>query len=437
MAISLRGMLTGLRPGQLSGEGPYGGATTLGLPNEPLGVLVSESEQELVWETADGSLIVDDSAFYIGGQGSSNLEAVATCVRVITDTIRAIPIFTVRSESGDRVETVLDDLLKDPNPFTRWGTLSDQLVTDYLLYGDAYLFVERTGRVPRALWHIPAGRVTNRFNRTAGAVVFETQGAKLANVAGELPMVAHFLRQPRGEFPPRGTSVIRSLRQVVGHGMAADQYAQNTALNGRQAYALKAPKVLSDSQRAAIGKGWKEATHGAKNFNRTPVLEDGVEPVPLSMSMVDMDALSHMKLDRLRIGAAFGVPPLRLNDLDKASYANAAQQERHFVKNAVLPVLNELLDVLHRAVLNGEPGYRLEYDLDPVMRADPMELTKIKAIEVKTGIRTAKQAAADLGYPDDEFEEPETPADAADGGGGAPDDPPADGGQSPADADPK
>ena len=432
MAISLRGVLKGLSPGQLSG--PYGGFTSPGLNSpSPVGIVVNESESELAWEDQAGNLVVEDSAYYVGGQGASNLESVATCVRIITDTLNAIPLFTVDADSGDRVETVLDDLLRQPNGFVRWRQTLAQLVQDYLLFGEAFLYVERQGRRPTAVWHLPAGRVDVKFDRENGALIFDTQGNRIPNVAGEPPNVAYFCRQPQPSFPPRGTSVIRSLRNVVGYGLVADAFLERNAEDGRHRMALKAPGTLNENQRKAIGEAWKRATTGAKNWHRTPLLESGVEPVPLTMSSADMQMLDQLKLSRLRIASAFSIPPIKLNDLDKASFANAAQQERAYLKNAVLPILGEFQDVLHRAVLNGAPEFRVEYDLDPVARAEPMELVKIKMIESKIGARTPRQIASDLGYPDDEFEEPEPPPAA----GVAPKDPPSEGGDSPAAEDPK
>ena len=397
---SLRGVLTGLAPGVFGKDGPYGSTAGLGL-SQPIGVVVDESATEIAYETPSGALVVDDSGFYTGATGATNFDAVSTCLRVITDAIRAVPLYTADSD-GETVETVLDDLIREPNPYTRWPTLIEQIIADYLLWGDAFLLVERAGKRPTAVWHIPAARVDVRFDREAAAVVYDVQGSRLMNPPGGLINVAHFIRQPRTSFPPRGQSVISGLRAVVGHGIAADQYVERTAHDGRQRYALKAPGKLAKNQRAAIGESWKSATHGARTWNATPVLEDGVEPVPLSMSMVDMDLLANVKLDRLRIAGAFGVPAILIADYDKASFANSAQQDRAFVKYAVAPLLNELRTVLHAALLNGEPEWTVEYDLDALTRSEPLTLVKQKAQEIQAGIRGPEKCAADMGYDWDE-----------------------------------
>lgn len=405
---SLRGVLTGLRPSSWFGGSEYG-ATSLGLSNSPLGLVVNEDTSELVYESTDGSLIVDDSSAYVGASGADKFEAVATCVRVVSDAVRAVPFYSANAD-GQPVDTVLEDIIQSPNVTTRWATLLDQLVRDYLLWGDAYLMVIRSGRIPIAVWHLPAYMVDSvRYDHEVQSVIYQVQGHAFVNPPGEPINIAHFIRQPRPSFPPRGTSVVQSLAGVVGHGLSADSYAQNLAINGRQAYALKVPHELNDSQKKALSDGWRKVTRGVKTRNTTPILEGGVEPVPLGMSTVDMDMLEHLKLDRTRIAAAFGCPAIVIGDLSKATFSNAAQQDRAFVKYAVLPIVNEFRDVLHRALLDGMPELQIEYDLDALTRAEPLLLAKQKQIEVQVGIRSPKEAAEDMGYDWDESEHPPEP----------------------------
>ena len=386
----------------------YGGFWGLGSKDIPVGHLVDDGPYETVFQSPDGTLLISDATHNLSGGGADSYEAVAVSIKVISDTICAIP-FRTTDQNGDPFVSVLDDLITRPNPYYRWSTVLRRLVSDYLLWGNAYLYVMRDASgAPLSVWPIPASRVEVRFDRESRAIVYVVDGAAVPNFPDEPPLIAHFINNPEEDFPPVGRSVIRASRLIIGHGMAADRLAVNTAMNGQQKYALvrkiRAGTATSTeieatpAQRQKMFETWKKATHGAKTWNDTPVLPMGWEPVPLSMSAADMDLLAHLKLDRLRIAGLFGVPPLYLNDLDRATFQNADQQARAFIQRAVLPVIDELKSVFHSALLNGEPLLIVEYDLDPVTRAEPAALVAQKAQEIAAGIRTPEQAAADLGY---------------------------------------
>ena len=392
----------------LAGGFSYGVGGFFSTQDSPVGILVDDGPQEIVYQTVTGELLVSGSDHLVSGAGAENFDAVSVCVGVISDTVAAIPFFATDAD-GDRVETVFDDLVRRPNPYYRWTTLTRRIVSDLLLWGNAYLYIVRDGSgAPLSVWPIPASRVEVRFDSETGAIVYIVDGTPVPNFPGELPLIAHLMQNPWEDFPPEGRSAIRASRPVVAHGMAADRLAVNTAMNGQQRYALvrkiRAGTATSTeieatpAQRQKMFETWRKATHGAKTWNDTPVLPMGWEPVPLSMSATDMDLLSHLKLDRLRIASIFKVPPLYLNDLDRATFQNADQQARAFVQRAVLPIVTEMQDVFHAALLNAEPELRVEYDLDPVTRAEPAVLVAQKAQEIAAGIRTPEQAAQDLGY---------------------------------------
>ena len=386
----------------------YGSSGFFTAKDNPVGILVDDGPQEIVYQTVTGELLISGTDHLISGNGAENFDAVAVCVGVISDTIAAIPFFTTDAD-GERIETVFDDVIRRPNPYYRWGTLSRRIVSDLLLWGNAYLYVVRDGSgAPLSVWPIPASRVEVRYDSETGAIVYIVDGTPVPNFPDEPPLIAHLMQNPWEDFPPEGRSVIRASRPVIAHGIAADRLAVNTAMNGQQRYALvrkiragtsTANEIeATPAQRQQMFETWKKATHGSKSWNTTPVLPMGWEPVPLSMSATDMDLLAHLKLDRLRIASIFKVPPLYLNDLDRATFQNADQQARAFIQRAVLPVVTEMQDVFHAALLLGEPELRVEYDLDPVTRAEPAALVAQKAQEIAAGIRTPEQAAADLGY---------------------------------------
>ena len=378
-----------------------GGATSL-FGGAPVGLLVDEGiDGEIVYQDADGALTVVDAPDAVTGGGADNLETVATCVKAVCDTVTAIPVYTA-DQDGKPVRSVLDDFISSgPNPYTRWSTFVELLVRDLLLHGNCYALVQRGGVAPSALWHLPAAWVYPRagaHESGALATYYQVRDEVFVNVPGAPPAVMHALQRPQGGIPPMGRSTVSALRAIMSHQARADDLSADTAVNGRQGYALATDQEMTQEQLEAAAKGWKKATSGRRTWNRAPILSDGLKPVPISMSAQDMQFLETTKLDRTRIAAAFGVPPIRLNDLSESSYAAAYQQDRSYIRNAVMPVLTELISALHASVLDGLPTLRVEYDVEAVSRAEPLQFAKQLAIEVRSGIRTPAQAAVASGY---------------------------------------
>lgn len=372
-----------------------GSVTTLDL--DPVGLLIDESPEEIVYSDPSGALVVADEGLLLHGNTGENFDAVATCLRAITDTIDSIPIYTT-NKKDEPTASVLDDLMKYPNPYMRWSVLCNLIVRDLHLWGEFFIYVQRDKKnVPIAIYPLRASAV-NIYIAEDGSLLYKFNGATFVNKLGEPPQVLHGLQRPRPGIPVRGQSTISSLRYVVAHGTAADSFQYKSALDGKQKYALSSDARLTPDQMKEVGEAWKEATHGAGTWNKTPVLPYAMKPHALSMSSADMELLNSVKLDRIRIAASFGCSALQLGDTERLTFNNARTLKLLFLQTAVVPILNELCDVLYRGILESLPSFRVRYNLGPVSKAEPTMLARQSAIEVKSGIRTPEQAAIAAGY---------------------------------------
>ncbi|MEI9477393.1 MAG: phage portal protein, partial [Deltaproteobacteria bacterium] len=93
------------------------------------------------------------------------IPAVYACIRVLAESIAALPLITYeRMDNGDRERArdfSLYPLLHDaPNPLMTSFELRELLVGHLCLRGNAYTFIEREGGEVGALWPLHPDKVT-------------------------------------------------------------------------------------------------------------------------------------------------------------------------------------------------------------------------------------------------------------------------------------
>lgn len=126
---------------------------------------------------------------------------------------------------------------------------------------------------------------------------------------------------------------------------------------------------LTTEQRAAIKRDLMELYSGQANAGRPMVLEGGFSWQQIGMDMVDMQFSEGKNQAAREIALAFGVPPLILGINGDNTFANYAEANRAFYRDAVLPLANRFYRALSRWLLPtfGLQNARLVIDEDAVI----------------------------------------------------------------------
>jgi HK97 family phage portal protein len=129
----------------------------------------------------------------------------------------------------------------------------------------------------------------------------------------------------------------------------------------------------TDEQFDEVEARLTDTYQGALNAGKPMILGNEVKWLQLARTVVEMDLINGRKLTREGICAAFGVPPILVGILDRATYSNFDASELAFWKLTILPLMGSYIDSLNTE-LAPEFGdaYVIEADLSRVDALMPM-----------------------------------------------------------------
>lgn len=288
--------------------------------------------------------------------------------------------------------------LRQPNPWMTQDQLIRALLTDYLIYGNAYAQKGGTPgtRAPVSLWPTPAHRV-----EVWGAglvpeayVVHRADGSQTdPRPADEF---AHW-RNWNPEDPRIGVSPLETLQSVIAEDAANQAAVTELAKTGLSGpiwvfSPLEAPAISDEGRHRA-----EEDLHNRLQRVNTfpPFMEEGRELRPFGVSPKDAEILSTRKYALQQVAAVYGVPLGMVGLAD-----NVEQAQAEFYADTLPPILRALACELGRAVLlgvYGEPDLYFEADLDEKLMGNE----RLKALTSGAGVPplTRNEARARINLP--------------------------------------
>jgi HK97 family phage portal protein len=209
-----------------------------------------------------------------------------------------------------------------------------------------------------------------------------------------------------------GVSTIGLARDAIGLSMALEQQASRWIANGaRPSTWLKTTKVLNDVAAKRLKTQFDDLHAGYQNTGKTVVLEDGLEPVALQLTSVDLQFIAQRQWQPEDVCRFFGVPPHKIGlYADKRSDPQPqTAQDQDYVNSAVtwraeafekrLAWTFDLDKDPKGQRLPPDEQLRMKHDLTQLLRADVMTQSNVDRIDVLTGIRTQNEARAGRGLP--------------------------------------
>ena len=142
-----------------------------------------------------------------------------------------------------------------------------------------------------------------------------------------------------------GHSTIEHHKATLGLAIATHTSAERFYKNGANFEGfLKTPvgsKPLTDPQKDGLRKDWNVQTEGVDKHHKTPLLEYGIEFVPISMPLKDAQFLESREFSGLEVCQIFNVPPSKAYFLKDAHYNNVSQLNTEFYIDTVLTQLTQ------------------------------------------------------------------------------------------------
>lgn len=307
--------------------------------------------------------------------------AVYACVRILSETLAALPLQLYRYTPGGK-ERVYDHplyhLLHDePNPEMTSFIFRETLMSHLLIWGNAYAQIirDRLGRV-QGLYPLRPDKMTVCRDESGQIYYIYTK------TSDENPAI-----KPYGQVPLRkdevlhipglgfdglvGYSPIAMARNAVGMTMACEEYGASFFANGASpSGVLEHPGVLKNP--AKVRDSWNAVYQGSANAHKVAVLEEGMKYQQIGIPPEEAQFLETRKFQLNEIARLYRIPPHMIGDLEKSSFNNIEQQSMEFVKYTLDPWVIRWEQAMQKALFLPEEKkqYFLKFNVNGLMRGD-------------------------------------------------------------------
>ncbi|MFE5621731.1 phage portal protein [Streptomyces virginiae] len=374
----------------------------------------SPAAETRAWEPYDRTIY--GSAAASGERVTPNealqVSAVFGCVRLLSETIATLPIFTYSTRGGARRQVVSPDWLDYPNAepggMGRIDILS-QTVLSLLLEGNAYLAIRWSGPNIVGLDVLDPAKIIPHM------AIIDGQRRKVFEAFdydddGNERLLGWFT--PRdvlhipgmmlpGDFA--GCSPISYARESIGLALAAQKYGAKFFANGAMPGAIvEVPGTMSEDGLARARDAWRVANAGVDNAHRVALLTEGAKFSKVAMSPDEAQFLQTRQFQVPEIARIFGVPPHLISDATNSTSwgSGLAEQNIAFSTFSLRPWLERIESGFNR-LLFAETADRkkfVKFNLDEIKRGAPKERMELWALGLMNGIYSIDEvrAAEDL-----------------------------------------
>lgn len=310
--------------------------------------------------------------------------AVWAAVRVIAENIATLPIHVYKREN-DILEKdynhKLYSLLHDsPDGITPSINFFESLISNTLIYGNAFVEIvrDRYGDV-EALYLLSSNKMT--LKSINGVLIYEynDNGTIIKFGVNEILHIAGL-----GTNGIVGLSPISLFADEMRTMISQREFALDFFAGGaRNTPVITHPNVLQATTRENLKKSFR------KSWNEgVVVLEEGVKVDPMTMALSDAQFLESRRFSVEEIARIFNVPPHMIADLSNSTFSNIYEQNKSLARHTLNPWCTRIERAINLKLFNvKEKGkYFIKFNLDALLRSDPMSRQQSYQIQLNNGI---------------------------------------------------
>jgi HK97 family phage portal protein len=274
--------------------------------------------------------------------------AVLACVRVISETVAALPFPVVQDEGPARVELKLDPrwplLNTQANPEMSAMELLEGMLAWPNLYARSYTYIERDNADrPLSLWPLPPQN-TRRWRAPDGKITYSSM----------LPSGQASILRPQDviDLPAfLGMAPIDLARSAIGTKIAADEFAGRFWANDARPGGILsfADADPTEDEVKEIKRRWESGHRGLKRSQLIGILTGGATWQDVSVPNDAAQFLQTRMYGVTDIARLFRVPPYLIADLQpgSVSYKSVEQQQLDFLTHCLRPWIRRLMQVVN------------------------------------------------------------------------------------------
>lgn len=314
-------------------------------------------------------------------EGYEKNAVVYRCISEIASAVSSIPLNVMQEQNDGGLKKVpmnhpLVQLLKSPNPMYSGARFVEDLMSYFLLSGNAYACkTGMPGRPPLELWLFRPDRMTVNIGLRGwpSAYVHKLNNKEIlfpVDDQGRSQIMQHRSFSPLSEW--YGLSPLAAAAQNVDINNSTNHWNKNLLDNGgRPSGALintakdasGMPIPLSVEQAARMSEEVERKLSGAGNAGRVLLIDGSFDFKEMQLTPKEMDYIQNKNTSARDICMVFRVPPQLVGIPGDSTYANYEQARLAFWENCVLSHIDSLVDDLNRwLALDYGPGIRITYD---------------------------------------------------------------------------
>ncbi len=320
-----------------------------------------------------------------------DLEIVNRGVNMIVDDTSEIPTSVgaqvqglqsvVKGIKRSRVDLLLN---KEPNPFQDISTFRRNLVTDYLIDGNIFIYFDGVH-----LYHLPANKMIIHASDSTYIEKFtfnETINYKPSEIIHIKDNSFYSIYRGVSRLKPalRTMVLMRSMRDFQ------DNFFKNGAVPG---LVLKSPNTLSEKIKERMIQSWTARYRPDAGGRRPLILDGGIEIDSVAnVNFKELDFQSAISENEKIILKALGIPPIML---DSGNNANLRPNMRMYYLETILPIVRKMNFALERYF-----GFALSEDITdiPALQPELRDQSQYYSALVNTGIISPNEARDALGF---------------------------------------
>ena len=303
----------------------------------------------------------------------------------------------VKGVKRSRVNLLLN---KEPNPFQDISTFKRNLITDFLIDGNIFIYYDGVH-----LYHLPANKMNIHASQTTYIEKFtfnETVDYKPTEIIHIKDNSFYSIYRGISRLKPalRTMVLMQNMRQFQ------DNFFKNRAVPG---LVLKSPNTLSQKIKERMIQSWSLRYRPDSGGRRPLILDGGLEiDSYTNTNFRELDFQAAIHENEKIILKALGIPPIML---DSGNNANIRPNMRKYYLETVLPIVKKLHTGVERYF-----GFELKEDVTdvPALQPEMRDQSQYYTALVNGGIISANEAREALNFePVEGYDELRVPANIA------------------------
>lgn len=322
------------------------------------------------------------------------------CLKVLGENVASLGGDVMRDlEDGTRKKFPnhrVSKILRDPSPLYTGFTFRETMTAYAAGHGNGIARIENDG----TLTIIRPDTVETKYKE--GVLTYHWRDKDGNKQTAFDYQIFHIPGLVMGEGEVLGKSPLSVHRETLGLNIAQTLYGAKFFKNGAHIDGfLSTEQKLSPEAIKRMANSWRARYTGVNNTGSTPVLEEGLKYVPLSLSPQDALFVEATQLSVQEIARIFGVPLHMLASLENATFSNIEHQSREFVTYTLRPWVKKYEAEINRKLFTQRErdlGYYYRFNLESLLRGDSEAQARLIDTYMKWGITTRDEIRQMYGW---------------------------------------